>query len=387
MTFGLLALVITVALLGPLLAGLSRWRLPAAIGELSAGIAIGGSGLGLVDSTEPTFSFLGSLGFALTMFVVGSHVPLRDARLRPALASGFARLIGIGIVAAFTGNAIALWFGTGHGWLYTVLLASSSAALILPTVDQLRLGGAGFTSMLAQVAIADTVSIVALPLAMAPDRAGEAAVGAVGIAILGVFLALGLGLADRFGLRSRLHRISVRHSLALELRLSLAVLVGLAALAKLSGVSVLLAGFATGLAVAAIGEPRRLARQLFGVTEGFFAPLFFVWLGTSLSLKSLFTDPALVGLGLVLGIGAIAVHLTMVVTRQQPLWSVIAATQLGVPSAAVAIGTQTGSLSAGESAALILGALVTIVGLAAASSLAARLPNYLATGSDHSSHG
>jgi hypothetical protein len=38
-------------------------------------------------------------------------------------------------------------------------------------------------------------------------------------------------------------------------------------------------GFSFGLAVAAVGQPRRLARQLLAVTDGFFAPLFFVWPG------------------------------------------------------------------------------------------------------------
>ena len=59
----------------------------------------------------------------------------------------------------------------------------------------------------------------------------------------------------------------------------------------------LLAGFVLGLGVAAVGEPRRLARQLFAVTEGFFGPVFFVWLGTSLDLRALGRGPSLVLLG------------------------------------------------------------------------------------------
>ena len=53
----------------------------------------------------------------------------------------------------------------------------------------------------------------------------------------------------------------------------------MAALAVAVHVSLMLAGFVSGLAVAAVGEPRRVAKQLFAVTEGFFGPLFFVWLG------------------------------------------------------------------------------------------------------------
>ena len=94
-----------------------------------------------------------------------------------------------------------------------------------------------------------------------------------------------------------MHRLSERRKLALELRTSLLVLFALAAVATWSKVSVLLAGFVLGLGVAAVGEPRRLARQLFAVTEGFFSPVFFVWLGTSLDLRALGARPVLVLLG------------------------------------------------------------------------------------------
>ena len=52
----------------------------------------------------------------------------------------------------------------------------------------------------------------------------------------------------------------------------------------------------------AVGEPRRLARQLFGITEGFFAPLFFVWLGASLRVRELGERPGFILLGLGLGV-------------------------------------------------------------------------------------
>lgn len=53
----------------------------------------------------------------------------------------------------------------------------------------------------------------------------------------------------------------------------------------------MLAGFFFGLAVAALGEPRRLARQLFTIIGGLLGPLFFVWLGASLQLPALGGHP------------------------------------------------------------------------------------------------
>lgn len=76
-----------------------------------------------------------------------------------------------------------------------------------------------------------------------------------------------LRLVDRRRLR-RFHKYSERHRFALELRISLLLLFALAAIATTAHVSTMLAGFTLGLAVGAIGQPRRLARQLFGITEG-----------------------------------------------------------------------------------------------------------------------
>src|SRR5262249_23549787 len=160
-----------------------------------------------------------------------------------------------------------------------VLLASSSAALILPVVDSLHLGGPAVLQLLPQVAVADAACIVALPLVVDPAHAGRAALGAVAVVAAAGVLFLALRCVERAGLRQRVHRVSEKRKFALELRINLVILFGLAAMATGTHVSIMLAGFSFGLAVAAVGEPRRLARQLFAVTEGFFGPLFFVWLG------------------------------------------------------------------------------------------------------------
>ena len=138
-------------------------------------------------------------------------------------------------------------------------------------------------------------------------------------------------------------------------------------------VSLMLAGFAYGLAVAAVGEPRRrLARQLFAITEGFFGPLFFVWLGASLDLRELGRHPVLIGLGLALGAGAVVTHAAMRLTGQPLPVGGLAAAQLGVPVAAATIGAQTGLLRPGEPAALLLGALLTVGVAVLCGSLSAR---------------
>jgi Kef-type K+ transport system membrane component KefB len=371
-SFATLAVISLVAILGPLIALPTRLHLPILLGELAAGIVLGPTGFSRLHAQNSTFTFLANIGFALIMFVAGSHVPVRDRRLRTALPVGSLRAVAIGMVSIPLALAISSIFGTGHTALYAVLIASSSAALVLPVVGSLGLGGSSVLQLLPQVALADTACIVALPLAIDPKHAGRAALGALSVIGCAVLAFIVLQYAQRSGLRRRLHRISERRKFALELRINLVLLFSLAAIATQTHISILLAGFSFGLAVAAIGEPRRLAKQLFAITEGFFGPLFFVWLGASLDLRQLGHRPSFIVLGLTLGLAAVGAHAVMRLTGQPLPLGVLASAQLGVPVAAVTVGTQLGVLKPGEGAALIFGALVTIATASLGGALAVR---------------
>ena len=372
MSFAALAVIGLIGIFGPLLALPVRWHVPVVIGELLAGVLLGRTGIGYLHSGDPTFTLLADVGFALVMFVAGTHVPMRDPALRPALRVGAGRAVVVGVVAVALGVGLSTAFGTGHAAMYAVLMASSSAALILPIVDSLGLGGESVLQLLPQIAIADTACIVALPLAIDPAHALRAAGGAAVVIAVAAAVYAVLRQLELRGLRRRVHNVSEVRKFALELRVQLVILFALAALAVRTHVSIMLAGFAFGLGVSAMGEPRRLAKQLFALTEGLFGPLFFVWLGSSLDLRALGSHPNFIVLGMLLGVGAVAAHLLPRLLGQPTQIGLLASAQLGVPVAAATIGTQLQVLQPGESAALILGALVTIAVTTAGGALAVR---------------
>ena len=308
MTLGTLALIVAVGLAGPLLAWSERLRIPVVVGELMAGVLVGRTGLQRIDADGSTFMFLADIGFAMVMFIAGTHVPIRDRSLITGLPRAVLRVGVVTVAAAGLGPLVGWAFGTGHGLLYAVLFASSSAAIILPVVDAQQLAGPAVLQLLPQVALADAACIVALPLVIDPTHAGRAAVGAVVVLAAAGLAFVVLRVSERRGWRLLAHRKSERRGFALELRISLLMLLLLAALAQQVHVSIMLAGFSLGLAVAAIGPPRRLARQLFGVSEGLFAPLFFIWLGASLDLRELGQHPSMILLGVVLAAAAGVAH-------------------------------------------------------------------------------
>lgn len=368
MDFQTLALICVIGLLGPLLAVPTTWRIPVVVGELIGGLVVGASGAGWLDPGDETFTFLAELGFAMTMFVVGTRVPIPERGLRSALLVGTGRAALVGVAAAVAGATLSWAFDSPHATVFAVLMASSSAALAMPVLEDEEFDGPHLVPMLTQVAVADVACILALPLAIAPDRAAEAALGSLFVVVAGVALFLALRALEARGVWEAVHEESKERRFAIELRFSLIVLTAVAALAVATHVTVMLAGFVCGLAIAAVGPPRRLARQLFALADGFLGPVFFVWLGASLDLTGLLDEPGLLALGVCLGLGALLTHLVVRLTGLPVPLTVLTAGQVGVPVAAATIGTQTGELEGGLPAALILGALLTV----AAVSVAAR---------------
>ncbi len=182
-SFGVLALIVAAGLAGPLLSIGRQAYVPVVVGELFAGVVIGRTGGGWLDASEPTTAFLAAVGFAMLMFGAGMLVPIRAPGIAGGLRRGAAAALLVGILAVPAGIGIAAAVGGGDAAIYCLLVASGSAAVLLPAIQETRLGAdTGALVVMSQVAIADVAAIFALPFVMQPDRAREAAVGAVAVA-------------------------------------------------------------------------------------------------------------------------------------------------------------------------------------------------------------
>lgn len=374
MTFGVLALIVLAGLVGPLLAAGKRPFVPVVVGELAAGVVIGKSGFRWLDPTEPTTAFLAQVGFAMLMFAVGMSVPLRE----PGLVSGLRR----GGLAATIAALIAVPFGivasraTGahHAAVYALLLASGSAAILLPALKEHRLmGDPRALTVMAQVALADIAAIVALPLVLQPGHALRAALGGLLVAACVLLLYGVTRLLNGRPWVQEVRRWSKKRGWALDLRLSLLVLFGLVWVAQRSGTSALIAGFGVGLMVAAIGGPKRLSRQVAGVATGFMVPIFFVVLGARLDLRALWQHPSLIVLAALLLTTNAFVHVCAALLTRQSLGAGFSATaQLGVPAAVVTLGLELHVLTSGEGSAIVAAALGSLALTAAGVTLLGR---------------
>lgn len=150
-------------------------------------------------------------------------------------------------------------------------------------------------------------------------------------------------------------------------------LLGLSYIALEVGASVLIAGFGVGLVVGALGGPKRLSREVLGLGQGFFIPVFFVLLGARLDLRALTHSAQAVELALLLAGLTIVVHLAVSrVIRAPPAIGLLASAQMGVPAAVIALGLPTHAIDQGEASAIFCAALISIVVCAAGGAILRR---------------
>ena len=361
MSFGTLLVIVLAGLGGPLLALSGRRFVPVMVGEIVAGVLVGHTGLGSVDPSHPTIFFLGQVGFAMLMLTAGMHLPLRDPRLPRSLRDGALLAVIVGVLAVPAGLAAADLAGTSHAAVYAVVLASGSAAVLLPAFEETAAGGRAVLSVVAQVTIADVVTIVSVPIVLQPQRTVHAVLGGTLVAATVLVLFGATRLLAGHEWVHRVRQLSKHRHWALDLRLSLLVLFLLAWIAQKSGTSVLIAGFAAGVMVALVGGPKRLSTQMRGVAEGFFVPLYFVILGAQLDLRGLFEHPSMLVLAGALAALNLLIHVSAAALRRLPLSAgVTASAQLGVPAAVASLGLSEHVLSGPIATAIVAAALVSL---------------------------
>jgi Kef-type K+ transport system membrane component KefB len=309
------------------------------------------------------------------MLVAGMHVPLRNKALLGDLGKGVVAVVASAAFGVAGGLAIAHGLSLGHPVVWAVLLASGSAAIVLPALQEAGIGADRALIAMAWATVADITTIVAVPLVMTPSKAVDAVLGVLAVTAA----ALVILFAARYLRRDRrvqaFRAESAPKNWALDLRISLVALFALAAIAQGIGTSIMIAGFAAGLVVAVEGGPARLSDQVSGVASGFLVPIFFVVLGASLNVRALVSTPKDLELAAALIVGILVVHQLAARVIRAPAWAgLVVSAQLGVPAAVAKLGLSDGVLKSGQAAAVIVGALASLGMCAAGAALAGRAP-------------
>jgi Kef-type K+ transport system membrane component KefB len=357
----LVAILVGTKLLGELT---QRAGQPAVLGELVAGVLLGGSVLGLVDPSDPVIHTMAEIGVIILLFQIGLETELASLlRVGPAATTVACAGVALPFALGYFG-AIALGQPHLHALVCGAALCATSVGITARVLSELGwLETAEGKVILGAAVIDDIIGLIILAV-IASLVSGEGvsmlSIGRItGVAVAFVALAVIVGSLVAPPAFRVVERIRAANALGL---FGLAFAFLLAWLAQRSGSAMIVGAFAAGLVLYRL--PQRHDIEKSSTTIGhFFVPVFFASVGAAVDLRALI-DPRALALGGVLIVAGIAGKLA---AGFAPWWFKGDKLFVGigmVPRGEVGLifaqmGLTAGAIAAGEYGALMLMVLVT----------------------------
>lgn len=270
-----------------------RYKQPAIIGYILAGVILGPSGLGFVDNRE-SISFLAELGVILLLYFIGMELSLRSFRVIWKLAI-------IATLAQIGGSTLAvIGLSQFFGWpmeysvLFGFCLALSSTAVAVKVLEGMgelrsRVGRITIGILIAQdLAVAPMLVIVT---GLAGEEFDLSVLAEVALSV-GILVALILYLTRRKKINLPFHRL-LEGKGDLEPLAALAWCFALASFAGLIGLSPAFGAFLAGL-IGGNSAQRRLIHDNAGPVQSILMMVFFLSFGLLIDFGFLFDNLGIV---------------------------------------------------------------------------------------------
>jgi Kef-type K+ transport system membrane component KefB len=341
-----------------------RLRQPAVLGELVAGVLLGGSVLRIVDPSNAVISAMSEIGVILLLFEIGLETDVRNllkvggvattvavAGVAMPLAAGFwgAELLGLSTIPALVSSAALC--ATSVGISARVL---SDLGILETTEGRVVLGAA---------VIDDIVGLVILAVVMVLVEGGTVSMGAVartsGVAVGFVVLAVVLGVRVAPPVFRIAERIRAAGALGL---VAIAFAFVLGWLAHVSGSAMIIGAFAGGVVLHDLPQAAHLRESTTKIGH-FFVPIFFAAVGAAVDLRALVDGDALLVGAVLIAVGVVG----KVLAGYVPWWFKGDKMLVGVamvPRGEVGLifaqmGLAAGAINGGEFGAIMLMVIVT----------------------------
>lgn len=359
-------LVLAATLAGAKLFGELAERIgqPAVLGELIAGVILGPSILSVVDPSLPVVHVLAEIGVVILLFQIGLETDLRKL----ISVGGTAAMVALVGVALPFGLGFAIGTALGFGQLPTLVIAAALTATSVGITARVlsdlgRLDDTESQVVLGAAVIDDIIGLIILAVVSKLVAGGELTPLGVTVTTLTAFgfvvAALLVGrftIPPLFGL---LRRLSTEQTVAI---MGLVVAFLVAVLADAVGSALIIGAFTAGLVFAPTAHAHAI--ELGVVRLGhFFVPIFFVWVGASVDVRT-FADPRVLLVG---GLLIVAAIIGKLAAGFAPFWFKGRKLVVGVgmiPRGEVGLifaqtGFSAGVLSSGDFSALTLMVIVT----------------------------
>jgi Kef-type K+ transport system membrane component KefB len=283
---GLLVVMLGAAKIGGALA--QRIGQPAVLGELVAGVLLGGSVVSLVDPTTEVLHLLAELGVVILLFEIGLETDLRQL-MQVGGAATLVAAVGVGLPFVL---GYAVCWGLGLGSLVAVvagatLTATSVGITARVLADLHRLHEPESHIILGAAVIDDVIGLVILAVVESLTRGHTVTVlGILQITILAFGFLAGVLVLGRLVVPPLVRWVGQMDLPGTATMLAVMVAFGLAWLASTVGSAMIIGAFAAGLLLRETPQAHEMERGVAHLGH-FFVPLFFVMVGAAVDVRVL----------------------------------------------------------------------------------------------------
>jgi len=319
--FALFAAATTLGLLA------QRIGQPSVVGELIAGILLGGSALGILNPADPVIHSLGQIGVMVLLFEIGLHTDVR-ALINVGGAALTVAVVGVALPFGFGyGVCAALGLSVVPSIVAGAALTATSISISARTLSDLgQLNTSEGQIVLGAAVIDDVIGLIILSVVAGIVGGISVSIGSLalttGIAVGFIAIALVLGnliIPPFFRFIDRVEQTGILGVAGLAFAFLLAWL------AAAAGSATIIGAFAAGLILHRTPQRERIEAATTSVGH-FFTPIFFASVGASVDL-GVFRDPRALAIGgALLAVGVIG----KVAAGYSPVWLRVRKLLIGV---------------------------------------------------------
>lgn len=302
--FAIIALLIAIA---PILAKASK--IPIVVVEMCLGCL--GLYFGIFQASE-SLVLMAKVGFLFLMFLCGMEVDLRGFQ---NLGKKFLRNVVVYFCVLY-GLSIALVLALGLNKIFIAAFPVMSLGMIMTLIKDYGKDKQWLELALRVGVVGEVVSIAALTLISGFYHYGNSWQLYESLAVLCVFIVAIVGLFWLFGIlfwwfpNLKLYVMPYNDLSNQDIRFVMMLFIVLVALALVLDLEAALGAFLAGMIVAIFfSYKHELVHKLNDVGFGFFVPLFFIYVGSTLDLGLLISNPTYIINGAYIACGMIAIRL------------------------------------------------------------------------------
>ena len=271
-----------------------RLRMPAVVGQIVAGVAVGPSALGYLHIDEP-LELLSELGAILLLFSVGLETRLADLRK----VGSVALLVGVlGVVAPFVlgaGWAYFSGFSTAKAMFVAAAFVATSAGITAKVLQEMgALGRKEAKIILGAAVIDDVLAMLLLAVVSAlQTKAGVDVLNLLKVLAEAIGFVVVVALLGTYAMRKRSRVLDAPRGGDSPLIVSFAICLTLAVASSTVGLAAIIGAFLAGMVLAETPHRKTLEHD-FARISAVLVPFFFVVTGAKVDVGLLMNGPVLV---------------------------------------------------------------------------------------------